>query len=248
MKTESSELGRNVTGIGMSPVDGKKLVEYAREAPAPSGDETALLDARKAWAKHSEPVGSVPPPVSLKGVGKQALQALQGKNPAVFMDCVGERLGFERTGVRLYEALIAKRVANGRVRGGPGRAELERMRDEELAHFGMLKEAVEKLGGDPTVLTPSADVAGVEALGLLQVLTDPRTTLEQALGAILIAELADNDGWHLLIELAQGLGQKSLVAKFQAARQEEDRHLSDVRRWCTAMKQVSLGTEAGASV
>lgn len=239
MKT-SSELGKNLTGIGMSAADSKRLIDYAKRAPAPAGDETALLEAREAWSRESEPVGTVPPPATLKGAGKQMAQALQGKRPAVFMDLLGERLCFERTGTRLYEALIAKRVASGDLPGAPTQRELERMRTEELRHFGILQEAVATLGGDPTVMTPAADVAGVEAVGLLQVLTDPRTTFQQALHAILVAELADNDGWRTLIALAEGLGQEALMNGFREAQRDEDRHLADVRRWLGAIQRANL--------
>jgi rubrerythrin len=157
------------------------------------------------------------------------------------MDCLGERLGFERTGTRLYDALIAKRVAAGALPGAPARADLERLREDELRHFELLTETVTRLGGDPTVMTPAADVAGVEAMGLLQVVTDPRTTFEQALHAILVAELADNDGWRSLIELCQGVGQDALIEPFKQAQQEEDRHLREVRAWLTALKRNAVG-------
>lgn len=246
MKT-SSELGKNLTGIALSPFDGKELVDYVQRSPTSQGDASALLEARRAWSEEAEPVGSVPPPMTLKGAGKQVVQALKGTNPAVFMDCLGERLGFERTGVRLYDALIAKRDAAGELRGGPSRADLDRLRADELRHFEVLTETVTRLGGDPTVVTPGADVAGVEAMGLLQVLTDPRTTFEQALHAILVAELADNDGWRTLIELVQDTGQEGMLEPFRKAQEDEDRHLREVRAWAAALKRQALGLGASAS-
>lgn len=45
----------------------------------------------------------------------------------------------------------------------------------------MLSEAIVDMGGDPTAQTPCADVSAVAAMGLIQVLTDPRTTLAQGL-------------------------------------------------------------------
>ena len=61
--------------------------------------------------------------------------------------------------------------------------------------------AIQSLGGDPTAQTPAADVTGVEGMGLMQVLTDPKTTVAQALHAILVAEMTDNAAWEELIEL-----------------------------------------------
>ena len=66
------------------------------------------------------------------------------------------------------------------------------------------------MGADPTAETPSADVIGVASQGLLQVITDPRTTLSQSLEAMLTAELTDNDGWETLAALADDLGQTEL--------------------------------------
>ena len=39
---------------------------------------------------------------------KTALNKLTGVSPEMLIDKLGERLAFERTGVRLYEALLAK--------------------------------------------------------------------------------------------------------------------------------------------
>jgi hypothetical protein len=47
---------------------------------------------------------------------------------------------------------------------------LERICKEELEHFHMLWECLETLGADPTVQTPSADVAAVASQGIPKVL------------------------------------------------------------------------------
>jgi hypothetical protein len=56
------------------------------------------------------------------------------------------------------------------------------------------------------------------AINLLQ---DKGTPLHHA---IHVAELADNDGWRLLIKLARELGQDDMAGRFQTALKEEDRH------------------------
>lgn len=43
-------------------------------------------------------------------------------------------------------------------------AALQEIRDEEAAHFAMLSDAIEKLGGDPTTQTPWADATGVQSM------------------------------------------------------------------------------------
>lgn len=94
-----------------------------------------------------------------------------------------------------------------------------------------MHRAITTLGGDPTVMSPCADTLMVSSLGLIQVLTDPRTTVAQSLQAILTAELTDRDGWGLLITLADGLGREELVQEFRGALASEERHLLSVRGW-----------------
>ena len=159
-----------------------------------------------------------------------AMETLKGNKPQVLIDKLGERLAFERTGVRLYEALMLK---VGTATSGPlvDLAELRRIRDDEEAHFRLVGECPQQIGADPTAMTPCADVAGVAALGHLQVLTDPRTTVAQALNSILALELTDNASWELLIELVQETGHPKMVASFQDALKAEQRHLATVRGW-----------------
>jgi rubrerythrin len=230
----ATEVGKNLTGIGLSPVDSKKLIEFAQRTEAPPGDEHDLQEARETVSEQSGVIGSVPPPSTFKGLAKAALDTLKGNNVVAFIDRLGERAGFERTGTRLYEAMLAKVDALGSFDGGPTRERLEEIRDEELEHLGAIEEAIASLGGDATVMTPAADLAGVEGAGLVQVLTDPRTTVEQCLGALLIAELADNDGWALLAELARSMGHDRIADTFTMALAEEAAHLRDVRRWVAA--------------
>ena len=115
--------------------------------------------------------------------------------------------------------------------------QLAKTHDDEARHFELLGQAIESMGADPTAQTPCADLTGVESMGLMQALNDPRTTVVQGLHTILIAELADNAGWELLIELAQAAGQTELTEQFAAALADEQQHLEQVRTWA---KQASL--------
>ena len=90
-----------------------------------------------------------------------------------------------------------------------------------------------QLGGDATVQTPSADVAGVISHGVLQIISDPRTTIAQSLQAILTAELADNDGWQMLQDLTEQLGHAELAEQCSEALEQE--HLENVRAWLSNM-------------
>jgi hypothetical protein len=102
---------------------------------------------------------------------------------------------------------------------------------EEFEHFQFLKDAITKLGGDPTVVTPSADLHATITRGVLEAIVDARTTLPQALEAMLVAELADSDAWDSLIELAREGGSDIDVPLFENAAGEEAIHLERVRAW-----------------
>jgi rubrerythrin len=163
------------------------------------------------------------------------------------LDKLGERLAFERQGTRLYEAFLQKcESLNLENASGPSAEELRHICDEELEHFHMLQNAITALGGDATVQTPSADVAGVLSHGVMQVVSDPRTTIPQTLQAMLTAELVDNDGWQMLQDIAAELGQDDLEEQCRKAYEEEQEHLEKVRDWLTSMTmdEASGSTEA----
>lgn len=222
----TTEIGVNHSGMQVAPKAAKRMLENTGLTKPRRGDERGIAKVRMEYAAEAEPVGSLPEP---RKTGIEALLA----------DKLGERLAFERTGVRLYEALIAKCGANGEAQA-PSAKELEHIRDEEAEHFAMIGDAIEAMGGDPTAQTPAADVIGVEGAGLMQVLTDPKTTVAQALHAILIAEMADNAAWDELIEIARGAGQEALVEEFGKAQEQEAEHLAKVQKWYRA---ATLGAD-----
>ena len=232
MKT-GIEMGLNRTGIGTSPLAAKASIQGAEEGVPLAGiDGSGMARVRADYVRDAEPIGTVPPPTSVKGAVLSAGQLLSGKRPAVLLDKLSERLAFERTGTRLYVALIAKMEAMPATEKLP-LEEVRRFHDEERAHMQLVAAASERLGGDQNAERPSADVDGVASMGLLQVIADPRTSILHSLHAIHIAELADNDGWLLLIQLAGSMGQDEMVTAFSAALDEEEEHLESVRRWMT---------------
>ena len=228
---EKPQLGSNRTGIQTSPIDVKKMLETPPGTRLTPGDESGIERLRTSYIKESGPVGSVPPPATMKGAAKAGMQALTGKRAQTLIDRLGERLAFERSGTRLYEAMITKCKAAGDSDAQPYLAELEQFCAEEMAHFKLLADCIEMLGGDPTAQTPGADVTGVESMGLMQVVTDPMTSVTQSMHAVLVAELTDNAAWDELIELAQELGQDDMVPKFEGAREEEREHLQKISQW-----------------
>jgi rubrerythrin len=242
--TKPTDIGPNRTGIATSPIQSKAAVQGAADGcsdPGPDGEE--LSKARADYARGAPPVGTMSPPASMKGAATAVVEAVKGNSALAFLDLLGERLAFERTGTRLYDALLVKLEGADPHPTGPTREQLEDIRDDEIRHFGLLRDAIETLGGDPTVITPSADVIGVAGSGWVQALTDPRTTLTEALKVVLTAELADGDGWDTLVEVASGLGHEELAAQFNDAAVQEESHLTRVRAWVMLAVAGQVGIE-----
>ena len=251
MTKKPIDIGMNRTGIKASPIDSPRSIEGA-EMGTP--DQAVVIDPPQlkaehlSWSRGADPVGTMPPPATLKGAAKTALKALQGEHANVLLDRLSARAAFERNGVRLYDALMVKLEAASVHPGGPTREDLEQIREDELRHYGMLVRAIEQLGGDPTVMSPCADITAVTGMGIGQALGDPRTTLTQGLEAILVAELADNDGWVILADLAERMDMDDLADQFRQALAEEDDHLIRVRQWLSnaVMGQAGIETPAAA--
>ncbi|HEX8437155.1 ferritin-like domain-containing protein [Archangium sp.] len=250
MERKASELGMNKTGIQTSPVNSKKTIEGAEKySPDTPGDATGIWRERQEFSRDTEGLGSVPPPATLKGMAKTAVDLLKGGRSTVFIDKLGQRAGFERTGVRIYEAALSKLDVFGTWEGGPSREQLEKIRLDELSHFALVKRTIEKLGGDPTALTPAADLQANMSEGVPRMLVDPRVNLLQSLEGLLTAELVDNASWELLIQLARELGHQEIAEDFQRALDAEQEHLALVRSWLVAgtMLEARVGEEAAGA-
>jgi Ferritin-like domain len=243
---QQATLGTNRTGIAAVPQRSQEMRTGMEEFPPTSeGSAQDIAMVRIAYAKEAEPLGSMPLPASMKKTAKTAIKTVIGEQPTLLMDKLGERLAFERSGTRLYEALVSKHNAFGSFAGGPRKGDLEEILQEEFGHFTLLSSTIEQLGGDPTAVTPSADLHATASHGIVQVIVDPRTTLLQSLEAILIAELADNACWEALIALAQQAGEDTLVQPFEQALVTEQEHLMKVRTWLAAGQGRTLNGKNG---
>jgi rubrerythrin len=228
------EILGNRTGIMTNPELSIELIEGAKQTvPSSQGDATELASVKAEYIEEAVPIGSSPVMLEVSENGESVGQF---DGLAVLLDKLGERLAFERQGTRLYEAFLQKCESVALDSGsGPSVEDLRHICEEELEHFHLLQNAITALGGDATVQTPSADVAGVLSHGVMQVVSDPRTTIPQSLQAMLTAELVDNDGWQMLQDLAAELGQDDLEEQCGKAYEEEQEHLEKVREWLTSM-------------
>jgi rubrerythrin len=233
---EGQEFFINRTGIMLNPELGAELLEATKKTvPSSDGDGEGMRLERAEYLQEATPIGSYPALVRPQEVEEDAAASLDD-NVAVLLDKLGERLAFERQGTRLYEAFIQK--VEGLPMDDANTPEIDSLnhiRDEEREHFALLQRAIVELGGDATMVTPSADVAGVMSHGILQIVSDPRTTIAQSLQALLTAELADNDGWQMLQNLSDQLGHSDLAEQCGEALEQEQEHLENVRGWLSGM-------------
>lgn len=215
----TAQRASNRTGISVAPEMAQKMIAATIEfAPVPVDKSIGLATLRGQYNEESGPLGSLP--------------EMDDKIRGHLLDKLSERLAFERGGVRLYEAFLAKCAALAPQYS----AELLRQfHREEAQHLRWVIQCIENLGGDPTCQTPCADVTGITTMGLVQVVTDPRTDLIQATHALLLAEIADNVGWDLLIQLLEKHGFTEDVERFQTAKAQEDNHLIHMRQWYDEM-------------
>ena len=217
------QVGDNRTAHALHPERYRAMEEGVLEFGASSDGDgpSRIAETRGEYASTGEPVGSLPP----------MPEGDSSEEMVLLIDKLGERLAFERAGTRLYEALLSKLDAYGSFPGGPERSDLEEIRIEEHQHFLMVRDIITDLGGDPTAVTPSANLAALTSRGVQDALNDPRVNLLQSLEAILIAELVDNAAWDMLAAIAEKMGKRQLAESFQRAHQTEEEHLARVQQW-----------------
>jgi len=232
---DATRTGPNRTGQQTSPRLSKEMNDIVQPVEAEAADASVLLEARLEFIRGADTLGSIPPPAGAKGVMKTGAKLLAGSRPQAFIDKLAERLAYERGGTRLYDALIAKFVAQQDELDGVSLDELLEIREEEASHAALMRTCLEQLGADPTAQTPCADLVGVATSGFLQAVSDPRTTLVQSLQIALAAELVDGAGWESLIAMAESMDHDAMAQRFRTALDREAAHLAKVRRWYDAL-------------
>jgi hypothetical protein len=214
--------GDNHTGIALHPEMTKEMLEGTAEfGPTSRGGPDLIAANRVRVAKESHPAATMPP------VEAPA-------EDLALLDKLGARLAFERMGVRLYDALISKYDAYGTYTGGPSRDDLAHIRDEEHRHMQLVEQMILAMGGDPTTITPCANLQATASRGIGDVLVDPRTNLVECLDAMMVAELADHESWEMLASVAQLAKRADFEPKIREAEQTEAEHMVKVRGWLAA--------------
>lgn len=238
--TQVNKMGTNRTGMDMSPIDGKDMLEGARKLTKSTPlSEQQIVNFRELAINASGSVGSVPIPGTFKGALSVAKEKLQGYNPEVLINKLGQRLAFERAGTRLYDALIIKCEAllDRRTEEIVSLELLRQFRNEEHEHALLVESVISEMGADATAMTSDANVSAVASMGLPKVITEPRTTVSQCLEAIQIAELADNAAWSDLQQLCSNMGLNDLADRFDRPIEQEKVHQDTIAGW---IKQLLL--------
>ena len=197
-----------------------------REQVAPGGDDAAARDVQGRWSR----------PRRGDAQGKKRERCSSTCSASGWRSSAPARASTRRCS-------RSSRPLHGP--GGPTRADIERIRDEELQHFVLLKDAIESLGGDPTAMTPERGRHRDRGVGLG---AGARRSAHHADARrsrrCSSAELTDNDAWLTLVGPGEGLGLDELAESFRQALQEEDEHLTRVRTWIA----VALSGQAGVEL
>jgi bacterioferritin (cytochrome b1) len=158
------------------------------------------------------------------------MQELSKRNRVKVIDLLMERLTFERSGVQLYDAVIAKVRASRDTQVQQMLDRLQEHRDEEKEHEEWLEAQLRALGADAHGTTEMSDLIKRESKGIEDVILDGDNEIVHNFHALLAAELVDNAGWDLLVELADEAGDRDAKKAFKKRLHEEEEHLIFMRR------------------
>jgi bacterioferritin (cytochrome b1) len=150
------------------------------------------------------------------------------------------RLNFERTGVKLYDSIIDKLSLRNDEDAQRVLSTLQEHRDEEKEHEEWLEEQVRSLGGDAHGSSDLSELETRESKGIEEIIIDGDNDIMHNFHALLAAELADNAGWDLLVQLADEAGDREARRQFKKRLHEEEEHLVFVRRVIERLARRSI--------
>jgi rubrerythrin len=157
------------------------------------------------------------------------MKKLAEKNRTKVIDLLTERLAFERAGVKLYDAILVKMESSAEEEIVAMLGQMREHRNQEWQHEEFLEQQIRELGGDAHGETEMSLLTKRESQGIEQVVFDPTSPLPHLFHALLAAELVDNAGWDLLVELADEVGDRDAKKEFKRCLKEEEEHLVFVR-------------------
>lgn len=156
------------------------------------------------------------------------MKTLAERHPNKLLDLLNERLTFERTAVKLYD-LVLTRMKKSQDRTMLAMvAAMTKHRNEEKEHEEWLEDRVRELGSDAHSVTELSDLVDRESRGLMEVISTDEE-LPHLFHALLAAELVDDTGWKLLLQLADEAGDDDARRELRKRALEEEEHLVYVR-------------------
>lgn len=157
------------------------------------------------------------------------MQPISDATKSKQIDLLNERLAFERAGVQLYDRVLARMRESKDENIQRMWDEMEKHRNEEKEHEEWLEAQIRSLGGSAHAETEHSLLVTRESQGIIDVVTnDPE--LPHLFHALLAAELVDNAGWDLLVQVADEAGDKAAKREFKKRLHQEEDHLLFVRK------------------
>jgi bacterioferritin (cytochrome b1) len=157
------------------------------------------------------------------------MDKLAKKNVTRVIDLLNERLAFERAGVTLYDTLLGRLRASADPEIAGLIDTVQKHREEEKEHEEWLEEQIRTLGGDARAPSEHAVLVQAESEGVERVMRRDES-IPHDFHALLTAELADNAGWDLLVQIADEFGDSKAKKEFKKRLREEADHLLFVRK------------------
>src|SRR2546426_5363578 len=105
------------------------------------------------------------------------MRKLAEKNRAKVIDLLTERLEFERAGVKLYDAILAKMDSSAQEEVVAMIDPMREHRNQEWQHEERLERWIRELGGDAHGQTELSQLSKRESQGIEQVVFDQRSQL-----------------------------------------------------------------------
>lgn len=172
------------------------------------------------------------------------MEKLAESNRAKAIDLLNERLEFERAGVRLYDKILSVMKQQGDANIMRMFDEMQEHRNEEKEHEEWLEGCIRSLGGDAHTPTDLSELVTKESKGIIEVVMSD-AKLPHLFHALLAAELVDNAGWDLLVQVADEAGDHAAKREFKKRLHEEEDHLILIRK---AMEKFSFKEVLGEDV
>ena len=140
------------------------------------------------------------------------------------LDLLNERLAFERAGVQFYDRILDVMRGSKDDNVQQMIPQMKKHRDQEKEHEEWLESQIRSLGGDAHKTTEHVALVETESSGIKAII-DGDYQLPHLFHALLLAELTDNAGWQLLLDLADRAGDDDAREQFKKRLHHEEEHV-----------------------